>query len=159
MLYTIASWAHITTATIALTAGACVLLASKGTRLHRWIGYTYFFSMLTLNISALFIYQLTGYFGPFHGAALASLITLIAGFIPVYFRIPHGGWLELHFEFMSWSYVGLVAAGASEIATRVPSSPFWPAVFVSTMAIFSIGGYLIVKRRSKFVTGVWKVNN
>jgi hypothetical protein len=106
--------------------------------------------MLGLNISALFIYRLTGHFGPFHGAALASLLTLMAGFSAAYLHLPHGRWLELHYEFMNWSYVGLVAAGLSEATTRLPSAPFWPAVFVATLIVFLMGGLLIARERSKY---------
>jgi uncharacterized membrane protein len=141
---------HLLAACTALLAGLGVILTRKGTRLHKQLGYVYFFNMLGLNISALFIYRLTGHFGPFHGAALASLLTLIAGFLPVYLRLPEGRWLRLHYEYMNWSYVGLVAAGVSEAATRLPSAPFWPAVFAGTLAVFLIGGRLIGRGRSRY---------
>ncbi len=150
MSYQFASGFHIGTAVSALVFGLCVILIRKGTRTHRQLGYAYFFNMLGLNISALFIYQLSGHFGPFHGAALASLLTLIAGFIPAYLHLPRGRWLELHYEFMNWSYVGLIAAGVSEVATRLPSAPFWPAVVGSMFAVFLLGGTLIVRGRAKY---------
>lgn len=149
-MYPFLSGFHIGTAVSALVFGLCVVLTRKGTRLHKQFGYAYFFNMLGLNISALFIYRLTGDFGPFHGAALASLLTLIAGFIPAYLRLPDGPWLELHYEFMNWSYVGLVVAGVSEGATRISSAPFWPAVFAGTLAVFLIGGMLIGRGREKY---------
>ena len=150
MVYQFASGFHIGTAVSALVLGLCVVLARKGTRLHKQLGYAYFFNMLGLNISALFIYQLTGHFGPFHGAALASLLTLIAEFIPAYLNLPRGRWLDFHYEFMNWSYVGLIAAGVSEAATRLPSAPFWPAVIASMFAVFWLGGILISRGRSKY---------
>ncbi|MDQ3005818.1 MAG: DUF2306 domain-containing protein [Chloroflexota bacterium] len=150
MVYQIVSRLHIGAAISALVFGLCVLLVRKGTRTHKQLGYAYFFNMLGLNISALFIYQLTGHFGPFHGAALASLITLIAGFIPAFLHFPRGRWLEFHYEFMNWSYVGLIAAGVSEAATRLPSAPFWPAVAASTFAVFLLGGILIARGRAKY---------
>ena len=150
MLYQFVSSFHIGTAISALILGLGVLLTRKGTRLHKQLGYAYFFNMLGLNLSALFIYRLTGQCGPFHGAALARLITLIAGFIPAYIRLPRGRWLELHYEFMNWSYVGLVAAGVSEATTRLPSSPFWLAVALGTLAVFLTGGVLIARGRGKY---------
>lgn len=150
MTYQFLSAFHIGTAISALVLGLCVFFTRKGTRLHKQFGYAYFFNMLGLNISALFIYRLTGHFGPFHGAALASLLTLIAGFIPAYLRLPHGRWLELHYEFMNWSYVGLFAAGVSEALTRIPSAPFWPAIFAGTLAVFLVGGILIARGRGKY---------
>lgn len=150
MEYQFLSGFHIGTAISALIFGVCVFLTRKGTRLHKQFGYAYFFNMLGLNISALFIYRLTGHFGPFHGAALASLLTLSAGFIPAYLRLPHGRWLELHYEFMNWSYVGLVAAAVSEAMTRLPSAPFWPVIALSTLIVFLLGGILIARGRSKY---------
>lgn len=122
-MYPFLSGFHIGTAISALVFGVCVLLTRKGTRLHRQFGYAYVFNMLGLSISALLIYRLTGHFGPFHAAALASLITLMAGFGAAYMRLPAGRWLALHYEFMSWSYVGLVAAAVSEATTRLPAAP------------------------------------
>ena len=154
MVYQIASAFHIGAAVSALIFGMCVLLTRKGTRLHKQWGYAYFINMLGLNISALFIYQLSGHFGPFHGAALASLLTLLAGFIPAYLRLPHGRWLEFHYEFMNWSYVGLIAAGVSEVATRLPSAPFWPAVVASMFVVFLSGGILISRGRGKYMFNI-----
>src|SRR5687768_975728 len=150
MTYQFLSGFHIGAAISALVFGLGVLLTRKGTRLHKQVGYAYFFNMLGLNISALFIYRLTGHFGPFHGAALASLLTLTAGFIAAYLRLPQGRWLELHYEFMNWSYVGLVAAAVSEATTRLPAAPFWPAVFAGTAIVFLIGGSLIARGRGNY---------
>ena len=150
MTYQFLSGFHIVSAISALIFGLCVLLTRKGTRLHKQVGYAYFFNMLGVNISALFIYRLTGHFGPFHGAALASLLTLMAGFTAAYLRLPQGRWLELHYEFMNWSYVGLVAAAVSEATTRLPAAPFWPAVFAGTAIVFLIGGSLIARGRGKY---------
>lgn len=150
MAYQFFATFHLIAACTALIAGLCLFFARKGTRLHKQFGYVYFLNMLGLNISALFIYRLTGHFGPFHGAALVSLLTLLAGFIPAFMHLPQGRWLELHYEFMNWSYVGLVAAGVSEAATRLPSAPFWPAVAAGTMVVFIIGGVLIARGRARY---------
>lgn len=149
-MYPFLSGFHIGTAISALLFGLCVLLTRKGTRLHKQLGYAYFFNMLGLNISALFIYRLTGHFGPFHAAAFASLVTLILGFGAAYLRLPEGRWLALHYEFMNWSYVGLIAAAVSEATTRLPSTPFWPAVFGGTLVVFLLGGKLVARGRSRY---------
>ena len=151
MFYEFIARLHLWSAVSALVFGLVVFFVRKGTWLHKQLGYAYFFNMLSLNVSALFIYHLTGHFGPFHISALASLLTLIAGFIPAYLHLPRKGWLDLHYEFMNWSYVGLVAAGVSEAATRIPSSPFWPAVIAGSIIVFIIGGRLIHSLRPKSV--------
>ena len=144
---------HIIASVSALVFGLWVVLTRKGAYLHKWLGYAYFCNMLGLNVSAMFIYRLTGHFGPFHGAAIASFITLVAGFVPAYLRYPRKGWLELHYEFMNWSYVGLVAAAVSEVLTRLPSSPFWGAVLAGSVLVFVTGGILVVRGRGKYRFG------
>ena len=149
MSYEIASPLHIVSAFTALFSGALVFFLFKGTRLHKLLGYVYVTSMATLNFSAFFIYRLTGQFGPFHGAALASFLTLTVGFIPALRRKPHGQWLDLHYYCMCWSYAGLLAAGASEALTRIPESPFWPAVLAASLLVFFVSGALIFRRTPK----------
>jgi uncharacterized membrane protein len=113
--------------------------------MHRRIGWVYVGSMIAMNGTALVIYRLFGGFGPFHVAALLSLATVIAGLVPVMRRRPVGGWLERHYTFMAYSYVGLLAAAASEIGTRMPRAGFWWAVLLATLMVIVVGA-LIVRR-------------
>lgn len=146
---------HLGSAIVALAAGGWVVLRPKGTATHRRIGWVYAASMLVLNATALMIYRLTGTFGPFHIAALVSLVTLVAGIIPAWRRQPVNGWVEQHYYWMAYSYLGLLAATVAETATRVPaiqsfaggpSSAFWIVVAVVSVVVFVIGGRVI--RRS-----------
>ena len=129
---------------VALAAGTTVLLLPKGTRLHRTIGHIYLSNMLALNISAFFIYRLYGHFGPFHWMALASLLTLLVGMLPVLTRWPPH-WLEWHAGFINGSFVGLVAATAAEITSRLPGTEnlFGPVVGLTSALIIAVGGYII----------------
>ena len=105
---------HFGSAILAMIFGAIVILKAKGTSFHVKAGYVYTFFMLVLNITALMIYKLFGHFGPFHYAAVLSLISLIGGLIPAYMKKPEKTWLEFHYEFMNWSVIGLYAAFWSE---------------------------------------------
>lgn len=75
---------------VALLAGRTVVLLRKGGRWYRTLGHVYLTSMVSLNATSLFIYNLFGHFGPFHWLAVSSLLTLIAGLIPVLTRRPKG---------------------------------------------------------------------
>lgn len=136
---------HTIFGVLALLAGTAVIFLRKGTRWHRTLGHIYFTNMLALNISALFIYRLFGGFGPFHWLALISLISLIAGMVPLFTRRPQGGWLTLHASFINGSYVGLVAATAAEITSRLPGTEdsFGLVVAGTSIVIVVIGGLLI----------------
>lgn len=148
---------HLVTAFVAIGAGAAVLLVRpKGARWHRRLGWLYAGSMLAVNVTALMIYRLFGGFGPFHAAAIVSLIGLVLG---VYSarrgrsaRVAHAvqeraKWVERHYYWMTWSYVGLIAAFASETITRLPAlrpvfgggRMFGLGVAVATLVIVGIG--------------------
>ncbi|HYR10991.1 MAG TPA: DUF2306 domain-containing protein [Longimicrobium sp.] len=138
---------HTGCALVALVSGAAVLLRRKGTRSHRRIGWIYVGSMLALNVTALMIYRLFGGFGPFHAAAIASLVTVVGGIVPAYRRKP-ANWVEHHYAWMTGSYVGLCAAAVAEVATRVPGFGFWWAVMGGTLAVVGIGATMISRNRA-----------
>lgn len=82
---------HLLFAIAALASGLFIVLRRKGTRTHRRVGRVYALSMIGLNVTALMIYRLTGTFGPFHVAALVSLLTIVGGVLPALRRRPRGG--------------------------------------------------------------------
>ena len=139
-------WLHTACAVVALASGATVLVRRKGTRSHRRIGWVYVVSMIAANSTALMIYRLSGRFGPFHGAALFSLATLVGGMLPAIRRRPPGRWVEHHYYWMTYSYAGLAAAAASEAATRLPGTPFWWAVLLATAGVLTVAAVLISRR-------------
>lgn len=140
IVYSPTGFIHLIAAIISLITGTAVLAFKKGTNLHIKIGYAYIASMLVVNITAFMIYRLFGGFGIFHYAALLSLATVIAGAVPAVWRIPENDWIDLHFSFMYWSVLGLYAAFASEILTRIPETPFLGMLGYATGGIMFLGG-------------------
>ena len=141
-------WFHTAEATAALVLGALVLLRGKGTRSHRRLGWSYVIAMVALNVTALAIYRLTGSFGPFHIAAILSLASVTAGVIPAVRRKPAATWVEHHYWWMTYSYLGLIAAAVAEVMTRVPGVRFWWTVVIASVAVFAIG-VPIIRRRAR----------
>ncbi len=159
---------HFAASVASILLGAVVLWQGpKGGRRHRRVGWTYVVAMLTVNATAFMLYDLFGGFGPFHVAAVVSLTGIAAGVLSARSarkaRLAHQGFLrahrvELHFWWMTFSYVGLVAALASEAITRLPATRaiggvagamFGAAVGGATALIFAVGSYLIVTRRAR----------
>ena len=138
---------HVLFAVAALLCGAVVIALPKGTKRHKAVGWTYAVSMMGLNGTALFIFELFGGFGAFHWAALGSLLTVVVGIVPAVRRRPPRRWVELHAQLMSWSYVGLLAAAAAEILTRMPGQNFWWAVLAASVTVFFTGA-LVIRRFS-----------
>jgi uncharacterized membrane protein len=158
-------WTHTAAALAALVAGAAVLLTRKGTRRHRQLGWAYVVSMLLLNGTALLIYRLFGRVGPFHVGAVFSFVTVVAGTVAALGArrararrdaVARARALERHYQWMTWSYVGLAAAAVSEIATRMPAlrprpgqgMAFGVTVAVATLLVVGVGALLIRRRRS-----------
>lgn len=141
---------HFAFAIIALLSGTSVLSFKKGTSLHKKIGYVYALSMLLLNVSALMIYRLFDGFGIFHYAAILSLATVIGGMVPALLRRPINSWFYLHFSLMYWSVMGLYAAFASEILTRVPETPFFGMVGIASGIIMLAAGLYFYKAKQRW---------
>ena len=155
--YTWLSWLHITSAVIALVLGLAVLFAEKGTRVHRSSGRAYGLSMVLVNLTAFGIYRLFGGFGPFHVAALVSLLTLLAGSRPVLRRPRSPGWLLAHMNYMYWSVVGLYAAFASEIMVRLPiKGTFIAVVATATATIMVLAGVFQKRFMARWASGAMK---
>ncbi len=153
-------WVHFVFCMVAIGAGAVVLLLGKGTRWHRTWGHLYAMSMLGALVSALLMYQRNGRFGPFHFAALVGGVTLAGGLYSVLRRRPKKQWMEAHAIWMSWSYIGLMAALVAETATRLvmPAlrpyfetnaqawTGFWVSVGVASFAVCGAGWWLVKTR-------------
>ncbi len=128
----------------ALILGTCVVFARKGTAVHKYAGRCFAVTMLLLNATGLLIYRLTGLFGPFHVAAIISLLTVCGGLWHAWRRRP--GWILPHAIFMSWAYCGLLAATAAEIAGRIPGWSFFWSVLLSSLLVIFAGGVMINRR-------------
>lgn len=137
---------HEVFAITAIAVGAAMFLLKKGGRRHRTFGYLYSVALLLVNLSALSVYQDSEGPGPFHILALVSLVTLCAGVLPAFFRNPRTAWMSRHAYFMSWSYIGLVAAGVGQLGTMVTELPGVIAVGVPSMVIVLVGGAVIHTR-------------
>ena len=143
---------HLFSAILALALGTLVLIYPKGTRFHRQIGYGYFISMLVLNLTAFGIYRLFGGFGLFHVAAIVSLTSTVLGMIPALRRKPAQTWILHHFAWMYWSVMGLYAAFASEVLTRVPETPFFGMVGIATGIIMVIAGIVWGRKKKQWAS-------
>jgi uncharacterized membrane protein len=150
---------HMGFAVAALVIGGAVVWLPKGTRVHRLLGQLYALCMIGVLVTSFMIYGLVGGWGPFHFAAVISAVTLAAGLVPAILRWPRGTWIVWHLQFMSYSYLGLVAALFSESAVRLPvlepivnatgisfALAFGVAVAVPTFLTFAIGATLVNRR-------------
>jgi uncharacterized membrane protein len=112
---------HTVCGTLALIFGTIIFLLPKGTRRHIRLGWIYVASMVGVNGTALAIYELTGRFNLFHALALASLAMVVIGLAQVVPRRRPRKWLWRHYQYMCWSFVGLLAATNNGAFVRLPA--------------------------------------
>jgi uncharacterized membrane protein len=147
MIHSSIGMLHLLSAGVSLIVGSWVLFSRKGTQLHKKIGYAYALAMVVVNVTAFCIYRLFSGFGPFHVAAIISLLTLVAGMVPAILRKPKN-WFDLHFAFMYYSVIGLYAAFVSETLVRIPGTHFGSMVGFATCLVMFIGiGFFQWKRK------------
>ena len=147
-MHTPYSLMHIVAALVALPAGALVIYAPKGRAAHRLLGIVYVFAMLIANMAALLMYSLTGHFNLFHGFALLSLACTLTGLVMPLAK-PRD-WITRHAFWMSWSYLGLLAATTNEIMIHLPlhldSRPRIIGTGVAVALVTALAGRLLRPR-------------
>lgn len=92
--------------------------------------------MSCLNLSAFAIYNLTGGFNIFHLLAGISLAMLSVGLAQVLARRRWRKWLWRHYQYMSWSYVGLLATTCNEAFVRIPALQQLTAMSSTALPLF-----------------------
>jgi len=150
---------HLIVSIIALITGLQVLTTTKGTKIHKQVGYIYAVSMILLNLTAFMIYKLYGKFGIFHWFAVVSSLTLFAGLYPVMTKRSKN-YLLAHFNFMYWSVVGLYCALMAEIFSRLPtiiltetgdpSTGFYKGVGIGMGVVMIVAVIFFVKYKPKW---------
>lgn len=124
VIHFLLSWTHIVTAVLSLIFGTVVLFGRKGNGRHKKIGKYYFYSMLISNVTALFIYNATGsWFFP-HSFAIATLITLVPGFLVTRIK-RYRHWQRVHIISFVLSYYMLIGGAINEAFLHIgPLRPY-----------------------------------
>ena len=136
IVYSILGLFHSACGILALCSGQRFFCRSKGTQMHIWCGWAYAISMSCLNFSAFAIYNLTGGFNIFHMLAGISLAMLGIGLAQVLGRRRWRKWLWRHYQYMAWSYVGLLAATCNEAFVRIPALQQLAAMTSTALPLF-----------------------
>lgn len=131
---------HVLAASVALASGAVVLIARKGTLLHKRVGYVFAFTLLLTNGTAALLYNLTGTVNFLHVFILVSMCSLLYGMGSIWRRQ-----VDRHVRGMTGAALGVWAAGFAELTVRVlpgfasPQTIIWAAVGTGVVFFFLIG--------------------
>lgn len=150
---------HTTFGFASLLLGAYVLLQPKGTVKHVLAGRIYVVSMYALCFTSFGLFELFDGFGIFHVASIVSLLCITLGVGVALFRHKFNSWVYLHYQFMAWSYIGLLAATSNEIFVHVPLFSEFAVRFpisplISIFVILTIGGFYLNKIMNRVVEGL-----
>ncbi len=152
---TIAGWIHTVLSTTGILVGAEQLIRTRRDRLHRWLGYVYVGSMLVADCTILTVYRFSGHFNVFHVGAIVNMVMIALALRPMLARPRPRQWRVMHYMFISWSYVGLLAAALTELVIRTqPLGPGGPTIFATMVAstlVATVGAVLIQRHKPKLV--------
>ena len=146
---TLAGAIHTALAMSGIAIGLFQFLRPKRGPLHRARGYAFVYAMLIADGAAMLVYQFTGQFNILHIGAIMNLICIVAAIIPVLRQPRPPNWKIQHYYWMSWSYVGLLTAAATELAVRTShlatQQQAWAVTAAMSVLVTSIG-YVIIHR-------------
>ncbi|MBO0933256.1 hypothetical protein [Fibrella aquatilis] len=138
---------HLSFAGLALFTGTWVVLNPKGTRRHRWLGYSYVVSMVVVLTTAFGIYHLFGRFGIVHWGAVGCCLALLGGLWPVWLRRRVSSWLFWHQLGMGVSVSGLYATFVVESTYRLfPARYFWLTTVGTSMLVLLAAALLLYRQ-------------
>jgi|SRR5262245_6466660 len=116
---TIAGAIHAALALLCIAVGLTQFLRPKRGAGHRARGYFYVYAMLVADGTAMLVYQFSGHLNLFHVGAIGNFICIVLAIVPL-LRSPRPvNWRLTHYYFISWSYVSLMSAAATEIVVRL----------------------------------------
>ena len=140
---------HTALAMLGIVVGLVQLLRPKRGAGHRARGYAFVYAMLVADGTAMLIYQFTGQFNIFHIGAIVNLVWIVLGIVPVLRSPRPANWKNQHYYFISWSYVSLLAAAATELVVRTvhltTREQAWSAAAIVSIAVTAIG-YVLIER-------------
>jgi uncharacterized membrane protein len=112
---------HVVAGVLALAAGVGVFVATKGTRRHRAMGWTYAGAMFAVCASSFWIggYD-SGASISFHILSAFNIVMLALGVGGAMRRRTSSRWFRAHYFFMLYSYFGLVMATDSHLLRMLP---------------------------------------
>lgn len=133
---------HFISATLGLILGLGILFLKPGSRVHKISGYIFIPTLITVNISALFIHEMGMMFGPFHFLIPFSLLSLFFGIRPFLVKMERTKKLKQHIAGMVGASLGLWAAFCAELLARTPSlNQFLFSFGANTFWIGTIEGF------------------
>jgi uncharacterized membrane protein len=151
MIYgmTLAGAIHTVLAISGIAVGMLQFVRPKRGPPHRARGYAFVYAMLIADGAAMLVFQFTGKFNILHVGAIVNLACIVAAVIPV-LRTPRPpNWKNQHYYRMCWSYVGLLAAAATELVVRTSHLATREQAWTVTAAISTLVtaiGYVIINR-------------
>jgi uncharacterized membrane protein len=140
---------HASLAMGGILIGLVQLFRLKGTRVHRALGYAYVYGMVVADGTALLIYQFTGRFNILHIGAIANLLCIVVAIVPVLRNPRPPNWKTWHYRWMSWSYVGLLAAASTELVARTSHLATLGQAWMATALVsglVTVTGAVLIRR-------------
>src|ERR1700704_4129579 len=134
---------------LGIVVGLVQLVRPKGGSIHRALGYAFVYAMLVADGAAMLVFQFTGRFNILHIGALVNLLCIILAVVPVLRSPRPSNWKYQHYYFISWSYVGLLAAAVTELVVRTnPLATREQAWMVTAAAsvVVTVIGYVLINR-------------
>ena len=148
---TLAGAIHTVLAMSGIAVGSIQLLRPKRGPAHRARGYAFVYAMLIADGAAMLVFRFTGGFNMLHAGAMLNLACIVLAMVPMLRSRRPSNWKSQHYHWISWAYVGLLAAAATELVVRTvhlaTKEQAWAVTAAMTAFVTVIGDVLIERYR------------
>jgi len=119
LVHSAAGAVHAVLAILCIGVGLIQFLRPKCGASHRARGYLFVYAMLVADGTAMLVYRFTGALNLFHVGAIVNFACIVLAVVPLLRSPRPTNWRLKHYYLISWSYVSLMSAAATEIVVRL----------------------------------------
>jgi uncharacterized membrane protein len=137
---------HVILILIAFAVSFFIIFGTKGTRLHRYLGWVFTISMFVSAVASFWI-PYFGKFSPIHILSVFTIYWLIRAIVAT--RLKRPNWKYIHAMNMGSAYIGILIAGVGVLFRHYVDPGNVALGGIASLVTWMITGPILIMRLQK----------